>query len=274
MPGEGEGEDKVLEQKAISMGWIPKERFRSDPEKFVGAAEYVRRGEEVLPILRHTNAKLAEEVGGLKTTVNSLQGQLTASAESLKALVEYNADVEKKAYERALRDLKLEKREAIREGNHDKAADLEEQIDELTSVPPKIVVVETPKTPPAAPQLDPVYLAWAEENKALLDTLEKQAYATSIAQYVRAKSKATGREFLDEVAQELKEKFDTTPPPRSKVEGGGPNPGGSRGKTYNDLPVEAKEACERFSARMVGAGKAFKTADEWRKRYVSQYDWS
>lgn len=270
-PEQNGAADPALEQEALSMGWSPKEKFRGSPDKWVDAAEFVRRGKEVLPILRHTNGKLVEEVGGLKATVGTLQTQLKESAESLKALVEYNAEVEKRAYERALANLKAEKRAALKDGDHDRAAELDEQLDELREAPPK--PIKAPAPAPAAPEVNPIYAAWARENAGLLDTQEKQAYAASIGQYIRVRSPSlVDQAFLDEVAKELKSRFDPAPPtPRSKVEGGTNGGSGGRGKSYDDLPPDAKQACDSFASRMVGPNRAYKSATEWRKRYVEQY---
>jgi hypothetical protein len=62
----------------------------------------------------------------------------------------------------------------------------------------------------------------------------------------------------------------------SKVEGGsrGSGSGGggtSGGKNYSDLPQDAKETCERQATRLVGKGRAFETAEAWRKHYAKTY---
>ena len=43
---------------AESMGWIPPERFKGDPERYIDAAEYIDRGEKVLPIIKENNKRL------------------------------------------------------------------------------------------------------------------------------------------------------------------------------------------------------------------------
>lgn len=53
---ERQGDETVrsgdVESRAKAMGWVPKEQFRGPPENWRDADEFVRRGEEEVPILR------------------------------------------------------------------------------------------------------------------------------------------------------------------------------------------------------------------------------
>jgi len=55
--------EETAETKAKAMGWSPKDEFRGDPDRWVDAETYVRRGEEFIPFLRANNKKLEEELG-------------------------------------------------------------------------------------------------------------------------------------------------------------------------------------------------------------------
>ena len=72
-----------------------------------------------------------------------------------------------------------------------------------------------------------------------------------------------------------KELGESAAPRGDKVEsarsGSESEPRGSRGKSYNSLPAEAKTACDAEARRFVGEGKRFKTTADWRARYAELY---
>ena len=61
--------------------------------------------------------------------------------------------------------------------------------------------------------------------------------------------------------------------PQSKVEagrtGGGASGGG--GKSYNDLPADAKAACDGYNNTLVGKGRLHPDIESWRKAYAADY---
>jgi hypothetical protein len=63
----------------------------------------------------------------------------------------------------------------------------------------------------------------------------------------------------------------------SRVEGGG-GPGGdsggstSAGKSFSDLPADAKEACNKAARRLkIGKGQKYETLEAWQKSYATIY---
>ena len=53
--------DPTLEDRAAQMGWVPVDKFRGDPAHWVDAETFVKKGEEVMPILRANNRRLEEK---------------------------------------------------------------------------------------------------------------------------------------------------------------------------------------------------------------------
>ena len=43
------------------------------------------------------------------------------------------------------------------------------------------------------------------------------------------------------------------------------------GKTYNDLPPDAKIACDGWSKQLVGEGRRHKTLADWRASYTKTF---
>lgn len=258
--------DLTVEQQARNYGWTPLEQFKGDPEKWLPAEAFVERGKEIMPILRKNNERLETEVANLRRDIKDAQ---EAAAEFRK----YHTEVEERTYKRALADLKAQKVEALAESKFEAVVQLDDAITELEKGAPKPIAA-APK-PAADPTQDPIYRGWAEEHSSWLGTdKERTAYATAAAQYVRAMEPTlVGRAFLDKVAEEVEAKFPReTPSKTSKVEGGTRGTNRSGGKTFSDLPTEAREACDRFGSKMVGPGKAFKTLAEWRTQYTADYN--
>lgn len=55
--------------EARQLGWVPQEEFRGDQSRWVDADSFVKRGHEVMPILKANNARLMGEVTSLKATL-------------------------------------------------------------------------------------------------------------------------------------------------------------------------------------------------------------
>lgn len=263
-----------IEQEAAALGWVPKDQFRGDPEKWTDAETFVRRGHEIMPILRKNNEKLTATVENLTGEVLTLKESLKAAQEAMIEFKKHHDETEARAYQRAIEDLKAKRKEARAEGDHELADEIGDKIDELNANAPKEItkpVAPVPAPTPAQPNLDPEYARWEKDNEAWLKDSEKAAYAQSIAQYIRATSKLVGRAFLDKVTEEVEKRFAT--PHTSRVEGTGAAPR-TGGKTYADLPAEARTACDRMAAKLVGPNRAFADIEAWRKSYVKSYDWS
>ena len=97
-----------------------------------------------------------------------------------------------------------------------------------------------------------------------------------IAQELRADPELDnlqGKAFFDKILEVMNER--TGGPRTSKVgesrPSGGSGGGGSGGKSYNSLPPDAKETCDRQGKKLVGEGRAFKDMDAWRKYYTNLY---
>jgi hypothetical protein len=265
-----------VESQASALGWVPEEKFKGDPKKWVDAETFVRRGEEIMPILKKANEGLRGEVTTLRGEMTKTQQLLQAATESLLEFQKYHEEDSKRQYERALEKLKGDKREALRDNDVDAVVEIDEAISQLRqqeTVKPAPKAAEKPAQPDNTK--DPGFQQWVNENSDWYGVDQKKtAYATGAAQYLRAMEPTlTGKAFLDRVTEEVNEKFGGRQQQAAdRVEGsrGGSGRDGG-GKSYADLPPEAKASCDRFGARLIGEGKAYKTQAEWRKQYVNDY---
>jgi hypothetical protein len=268
-----------IEVKAKEMGWSPKEEFRGDPDKWVDAESFVRRGEELMPLLKATTKKQSEKIAALEARLTQSDRLLKAATESIEALKETTS---REALEkvRTKRDqLKSALAEARREGDVDAELEIQDKLQETTQA-----IKESEKKPEAKkpdpandPTQSPEWQSWIKENTWFGHDKRKTALALGIAQDLRAEGDASeGTAFYNKITEEVNKMLGVRDEPTreaaSKVEGSSRgSAGATSGRSYADLPSEAKAACDRQSQRVVGEGRAFKTIGDWRKHYVQKY---
>lgn len=238
-----EGVSASILAEAREGGWRPKEEMR-DPSRYVDPETFVKRGHEILPLLNKSNERLKAELAKMKL-------ELDENKAGTKKLQEYQASIEVRAYDRALKELKLQKRGALEAGDLVAASDIDEEIAEFKESKP--VPAPEVKAEPAAAKLDPVMTDWMEDNKNWFndDNPDMMDYANAAGMRIRRQNpdgSMVGQKFLDEVMKAVKkqfpEKFGSRRAAASAVEGGG---GGGAGRSNGDskiadLPVEARKA--------------------------------
>ncbi|MDE2097563.1 MAG: hypothetical protein KGL39_09980 [Patescibacteria group bacterium] len=257
--GSGEGVSPEVLREAELQGWVPKELFRGDDSDWIDAETFVRRGKEINPILKKNNEVLLRKI-------EAKDSELAEIREAVAEFKKFHADTEKRAYQKALADLKAEKKEALAEGDHERVVEID---DEILDLKDKQRSPEVKKPSPPNPKDDPVYRAWEDANPWSREDAMSQA-AVRAAELLRIQGRQeTGRIFLDLVAEKVKEafpeKFNNQNRNRaSAVEGGTPAAHRPGGKTYADLPTEAKAACDKFVKQGLLS----------REEYVREYDWA
>ena len=224
--------DEETLKEAKRQGWVPQEEYNGPEDKWVDADTFVKKGKEINALLRKDNDFLKREVAEMKTTMMEFK--------------KFHADTEKRAYERAMTDLREQKKEAISTGDGDKVLQIDDAIDELKANKPEPVARPTN-------QPDPVFVQWNEDNKWFGTDTELTEEANLIGEVIKRKQPTLiGEAFLDEVTKRVKkaypEKFTNSNRGRpSPVEGTtAPKASAKGGKGYNDLPPEAKAACQKF----------------------------
>lgn len=243
--------DEETLAEAKRQGWVPKEEFTGPEDKWTDAENFVKRGKEINAILRKDNEFLKREVAEMKSTMMEFK--------------KFHAETEKRAYERAMSDLREQKKEAIAAGDGEKVLQVDDAIDEL-----KTARKEEKAAAPAPNQIDPAFIEWQEENKWFGKDTELTAEANLIGEVVKRQNPTLiGTEFLDEVTKRVKrmypEKFTNANRNRpNPVEGSTAKPAGPRGKGFNDLPPEAKAACQKFEKQ------GLMTKEQYLKEYFGE----
>lgn len=256
--GDNNGDaQQQLEARARQMGWTPKDEFKGDPSKWRDAGEFIERGEREVPLLRAQNRRLEAKIGELSTTVREMG--------------EYLSKTEQRAYDRAIADLKQQRKDALAAGDGDAFDKADEQLEQLKRDAAAKAAQHAQKKDDGG--ADPVYTEWESRNPWLKDQ-ELSDYAEFAAQKLRAGGeRATGAEFLDLVAAKVKAQFPTkfSNPRRETaqaVEGAAPARRGG-GKTYADMPAEARAACDRMAKNGFAGNE--EAAKKFRDQYVKQY---
>lgn len=132
-----------IEQRAVEMGWRPKENFEGDEDDFIDAKEFVRR------------KPLFDRIEHQSKEVKNLHKALTA-------FKEHYTKVEEAAYNKAVKDLQVRQKDALKEGDVDSYYSIQEEIDAA-----KEQVSTAKQAIPDIPQpaeVNPVFLEWKTRN--------------------------------------------------------------------------------------------------------------
>lgn len=257
--GGGEGDKGVgadadlgtIEERAARMGWKPKDQFKGDASKWSSAADYVRLGEESLPVLR-------ERLRNLEQT----NAQLGKSVQEVRAMND-------KVYERALTQARKEAKDeidrAVKAGDTGAAHAASERLAETERADAERK---------AAGASDPVFDGWVAQNNWYKDPQLNTEAQVEAFRLRKNGEKSEGAEFLDKVAAAVKARFpDKFKNPRREgagndVErpgGGGEGGGGGRGgkKSWDNMPASAKTAGQRYINQKLYKDKAAYAEAYW-----------
>ena len=231
------------ESTASEMGWVPKDKYRGDPDKWVDAETFVQRGNKSGPILKERNEHLIQEIQTLKSEF-AKHKEVT---EQFKKFQAEQSERKVNEYKAQIAELRAQKSEAIRNGDGDAVNDIDDRIDTLKERS-KEAVVEPPKQAEVAPHQD--FASWKSENDWFEKDTAMAAYATELAKGLRAKGDTSeGRVFFDKVKEVMRKDFPNKfgNPNRSKpsaVETG--NTSTYKGKTFDDIPADERKTIRTF----------------------------
>jgi len=270
------------EELARKRGWKPKEQWKGPTDNWVDAETYVERSETILPHVQHDRARLERELAGTSTKMTALEQELAATKEALKGVTELAAEISNDRREQRKAEIAVALKTAREAGDDVKVAELQNELSEL--------VKPAEKKPPAAavrptqPTVIPWIKEYAEENKEFFETPRKAGLFNAITMEKKLagdtrNGPVDGRAMFEEVKEEVERILGANSsrhaPPKSEESrptgGGGGNGSRANGKTYADLPPEAKAKCKKDEARFVGEKKAFKKVEDYQRFYAAEY---
>jgi hypothetical protein len=268
--GEGEGgaapvvstELEASRKEAKRFGHQSLEDWTSagkDPAAWVDADVFLKRGQEYNGYLRQQNERL-------QTQINEL-------GESLHALQDHHTKVAERAYEKALKTLKDSRKQALKEGNLEAVAELEEAIEAAAAEKPKVPAGGGTQLTAADAERD--FNSWLTQNRWYAEN--ERAHV--LAQGIKGKyeGKLFGRAFLDAVTADVRRLMPEVFENPARRAAAAVDSGGTRGVTsktgnsYSDLPADAKKECDRLS-RKGPDGKIIMTKEQYLKEYYELED--
>lgn len=273
-------ETSDVETQAKKMGWIPQDQFRGNQEEFIPAEEYLRRGNEMLPILRANNRRMETELEKLRRELTETRQANKTTESTIESLKEFQASIAIERAKTKRSELLAAIKTANEDGNDDAVDELRDELEAVKSVIKEGTTTSVKAAPkvevPAEPEVSPEMRAWTKSNEWFGVDKRRTAMAVQIGQEIREEgSNLQGADFLAEVELRVSEFFGDVRKV-SKVEasrqssGAGSSP--VRQKGYSQLPAEAKAACDRLQARFIGTGPGkFKDAAAWQAQYAKTF---
>ena len=257
-------EQQQPEERQSPEGFIDKARWVEmgrDPDEWRDPDEFAERGEKITGVLKKQRDDLMAEMKALKDDTKQHIDHMRSTVERR----------EQEAYEKAKREhdqqlaaIRAEKKRAVEEGDGDALIRAEEAQDSLR--PP-----QQPQAHQAPPQMPPEFVEWQGRNDWYANDPKLRRYADAMSMELGPKVQAGQMSFqqaLQEVEKEVKtefaHKFGNQARNQPPAVGDGGAPPAKRGKSYRDLPADAKQACDKF------VRKGIMTKEQYIKDYFGE----
>lgn len=241
-----------VELKAMSMGWRPQDQWEGDSADWIDAKEFVGR------------KPLFDKIESTSRKMKDLE-------KTLHAFKQHYDRVEQTSYERAIRDLKQQKRAALQEEDATKALQIEDQIEALEEnfteyQQTRAQNLNVPQGP------SEVFVRWVQQNDWYAKDVElnKVADALGVA-YVQRNPGYTEQEVFDYVTKEVKrrypDKFQNPARNRASAVDAGTARSGS-GPKANSLESQLSQEDKDIMNRFIRAGVM--TKEQYLKDYFNK----
>lgn len=226
-----------IEAAARKGGWTPKEEFTGKPDEYLDAPQFILKGAEILPEVRKALKDARDEIKTIKKTMADFS--------------EHHTKTETRMYERARKELELALDQHTADNNLEGVKAVTKELTDMA-----VEAATKPKAPQPAEDADfkSTLDAWKAENPWFLTDDD----LTAFAQGLRFPDGMPPAEQLSIITARVRkafpQKFEN---PRrngpAAVEAG--NPPRGTGKTFNDLPADAKETCSYLVKNVKGFTK-------------------
>jgi hypothetical protein len=247
-----------FDQEAGRKGWVPKHLYKGDPKKWVDSKTFIERGERF-------NKNLQRELADVKKQLENFQG----TAKKFQKFHEETIARKDAEIADAIKALRIQRAEALRDGDSELSVDLEDKIDHLKEQQKDLKAVEKETAAAAeapAAGRDIVLEEWIEDGNAWFrDEPKMREYAVSLGTQMRdAGVPVNGREFLDRVTEQMQRDFpryfrkQTATARQSSVDSGDSgHSGASSAYSERDLPAEDRALMKEFIAQGMMTKEAF-----------------
>ena len=168
----------AIEEKARQKGWVPEDEWKRTDKEWVDADEFLRRD------------SFFKKISSLKFEIQQLR-------DSMRVREQQHAEILEKERKQMIEELKAAKKQALREGEFEQAADLDEQLDNLREIP--AVKPQSPQEPP------PEFIQWVGENDWYTEYPHLRAEADALGPAIaNMNPNMPFPKILDEVAKRVK----------------------------------------------------------------------
>lgn len=214
----------ATEQKALEMGWRPKEEFEGNEEDFIDATEFVRR------------KPLFEKI-------DNVGKELRETRKALKALQVHHEKVKEAEYQHALKALREEKKAALEAGDADALIEIDDKIADAKAQE----VLDRNRAVAQAAAPHPNFVQWAQRNQWYKNNAELTVVADQVGTaYAASNPDLSPDDVLKYVEQRIKklypEQFSNPNKSRpSAVEGGSSTPAKKAADDISNYPLTDDE---------------------------------
>src|SRR6267142_2694179 len=144
-----------VQHQARDMGWQPKEQWKGNPDNWVDAPEFVKRGETFVPFLQHERKKLKGELDSERQARMQLQEELRQTRESVEGLKTFNTEMAHERTERRKIEIGVELKAAREAGDDVRVAELQNELGEVVKKPDPTPSKTGNGTGPQQPAIQP-----------------------------------------------------------------------------------------------------------------------
>jgi len=181
------------EVKAMDHGWVPKDKWRGNPDEWVPANVFNMKGDFF--------KRIAQD----KATINELK-------ESINGLVEHNKKLFDAGYKKAVGDLKRQKQEALEVGDTKAVMEIDDQLEEMREQHQQGKEEFEKKVNPQSGRTNVDFEAWHAQNGWYQQDLALTGYADSIGQELVKAANSAGKgiewsKLYNEVTRKVRQKF-------------------------------------------------------------------
>ncbi len=241
-------EPTETEQRAMDLGWKPKDKFEGSEDEWRSAKDFIERGEMI-------------------GKIRAQQKQLTNVEAALKHIAAQNSEQFKRGYETKVAELKAQKRQALADGDLVAAEDIADKI-EATQIEGRAAIAAAAVPAKQMPQVDPDHEPWVKANPWYNDKVMMRWGDAEAIDFINEKQgQVTPAEVRAHVSKVYKEKFGKQPVQAA------PNPEGdgrsNRGNTGEASLTKIEQGMSEDHRRIMNT--LIRATGMTKKEYLEQY---
>lgn len=290
-----DGDDEATIAAARRMGWKPRDEYTRSPDKWKPAKEFLETGFGSPAVLAERYQDLDDRYAALHSTSRQTEQKLGEAVSTIGELTTMMRASEKRAYDRARRELQTERDKAVELGDKESFKRLDGELEEMARTAPAEPVQRQAAPAPTGPNgapLPPAVTDFYNRNPWYMQNRDLQIEADIIHTGLRnARPDLSLDQNLAEVERRMRQQFpeqvggrraapttrqtDDDNPRRDDPAAVAPSSGGAPRRTqqrftFDGMPKDAKDAYQRYAKMLEGKGAPL-TKEEYAKDYWAQF---